>query len=71
MAFSLCEESSATCNQGLVALAPHIETLKLAIPSVVGHLPDLLHILASDLPIITGLKIKWVSAVQLHSTTFC
>jgi hypothetical protein len=41
--------SLVTCKQGLVALAPHIEILKLSIPCVVGHLPGIIHTILSSL----------------------
>jgi hypothetical protein len=47
----------AACKQGLVALAPHIEILELAIPCVVGHLPTIIHTIPLVPALITILKI--------------
>jgi hypothetical protein len=52
MAFLLYARSLATCKQGLVALAPHIEMLKLSVPCVVGHLLGIIHTIPLGLGII-------------------
>jgi hypothetical protein len=52
--FARCQ---ATCKQGLVALAPHIEILKLTIPCVVGHLPGIIHTITLVLALLTVIKI--------------
>jgi hypothetical protein len=55
-------ESTVLCmyvffNQGLVALASHVEILKLTIPCIVGHLPGIIHTIPLVLALMTVLKI--------------
>jgi hypothetical protein len=47
----------AACKQGLVALAPYIEILELAITCVIGHLPTIIHTIPLVPALITILKI--------------
>jgi hypothetical protein len=65
--------SLPTCKPGLVALAPHVEILKLSIPCVVGICMNVLHKVEipkmdtwSVLPLLPASSWTWNSADSTH-----